>query len=533
VTTIGDRLKRYPSNRLIGLGFLILLGVYLLTTPTVRTDADDAYQFAHEVENGLVADGISRQVLYVPVATLVYEATQIAGLEIRPHVLLLGMSALFAAATVCVQYLVLHRRLGLSRLAALLGSGLLAFAYGYWCFAAEAEIYSVALFLGVLLIYTAFKDTSHLVAWAGIGLLGAVAFLMHGLNVIVAFLAVPVFLLTRRKYNALAAYCSVLVAVVLLGTITAYNVAKEEDESYLDFYSENSQLTLTVNNVQRAAVGSGQSVIASGFLFSYEDFAELVSEITPNRSIVDEVYLAATIGSLHRGTMTATFILSVLAVLAATVLAVPGLARSWGNPLIKTIVVWVAAIAIFQIVSGFGADGPEVWLLALPPFTMALAVGLERSRGTSKSGLGVLGVAVAMIVVHNGLGMLTLQDGEGDRNVAHGAWFLANATSRDLIVTNDSAQFARYLQYESDASVIFLLDAASAGEYLDDIIEEAPDSFDRVLATADAFDPPEWVRVGWPEYHHLAVIGEAMRPRFKLVEADEFGAIFVLEETAR
>jgi hypothetical protein len=138
-----------------------------------------------------------------------------------------------------------------------------------------------------------------------------------------------------------------------------------------------------------------------------------------------------------------------------------------------------------------------------------------------------------MIVVHNGLGMLTLQDGEGDRNVAHGAWFLANATSRDLIVTNDSAQFARYLQYESDASVIFLLDAASAGEYLDDIIEEAPDSFDRVLATADAFDPPEWVRVGWPEYHQLAVIGEAMRPRFKLVEADEFGAIFVLEETAR
>lgn len=523
-------LSTLPDRRLLGIGFVLLFALYLVSVPAVHTDADDAYQFSYEVENGLVAEGISRQILYIPVATAVFNLAQDVGWEGRPYGLLVVISALFAAATVCLTYLVLHRRLLVPRRTAIAGSGFLAFAYGYWRFAAEVEVYSLALFLALAVVYAALSDTPRLGAWAGIGLLAAVAFLMHGLNVFVGFLAVPLLLLLSRQFRRLMVYGSVLFLVVVFGTIVAYLAARESGESYLDFHGENGEIVVSVNNAQRAAVGGGQSLVSSAFLFSHDSFVDVVTDIAPNRSIADDLYLAQTIGPWHRWVMTATFAFSVATVLLVLGLAVPGLVRSWRDQRVVMAVVWLVVFTVFQMTNGFGADGLEVWLLALPPLVIGVVLGLEASPKTSRLGFRVLTVTVLAFVVHNGLGMLTLRAEEGDWNVARGEWLLENTSDKDLVMILDSAQFARYIQYETHATVVYLLEAAVGDRYIDDIVGDAFDTFDRVLATNDALDPPDWVRSGWPEFDQLVVQGEAMRSRFTLAVNDQFGGIYVLND---
>jgi len=528
---LAEWLRTLPDRGVATVAFILLLAFYLLSTPTVRTEADDAYQFSYEVENGLVAEGISRQILYVPVATAVFEGVQALGWDGRALGVLVVLSALFAAASVSLLYLLLRRRLGASRATAALGSGALAFTYGYWRYAAEAEVYSIAIFLALTLLYVAFADSTRTAVWGGIGVLGATAYLMHGLNVVVAFAAVPVFLIGVRKYRQLVAYGAVLVALVLLGSVTAYVAAREDDQSFRDFYSENTEITLSVNNAQRALVGSGQSLIASGFLFSHDRFPELVEEITPNRFLEDDLYLAATITPARRWAMTATFVAALGAILSAVALAIPGLVQLRRNPQLMAIVVWLIGITVFQITSGFGADGPEVWLLALPALALTLAMGVGGSESYSRPGMRVLGLVVLIFAVHNGLGMATLQADDGDRNVARAEWLLGNTTSRDLVLTLDSAQFARYLQYKSEATVVNLLEAAVADRYIDAITADAASEYERVLATAAVFDPPAWVTSGWPEFEQLVTSGEAMRDHFTVIAEDEFGGIFLWNGT--
>ena len=74
------------------------------------------------------------------------------------------------------------------------------------------------------------------------------------------------------------------------------------------------------------------------------------------------------------------------------------------------LLVWLGGVVGFQILRSDTADGPELWLLALPPLLMLVTVGVAGRESAVARGTTVLAVLLAALVLHNGSGMALIQD---------------------------------------------------------------------------------------------------------------------------
>ncbi len=125
--------------------------------------------------------------------------------------------------------------------------------------------------------------------------------------------------------------------------------------------------------------------------------------------------------------------------------------------------------------------------------------------------------------------MALIQGEQGDRNAARAAWLLDNAGPEDTILTVDSSLFHRYLQYHSDASVVFLVDVVTEGEDLSEVLDTGGQG-GAVYATADVFDPPGYLEYQDPDrYRVLVGFGDSVESQFTRVDDDEFGGVYRLE----
>ena len=517
--------------RVAALVFVALTALFLLTAPANRTESDDAHQFALEIEQGIASHGTPRHVAFVPVMHGAFVVVRAVGISDDALLAASVINALIAAVAVALQFLVLRLRLGLSTRTSLIGSGLLAATYGFWRFSAEVEVYPLALATALLAVLVGLSPRAT-TPWriAGVATVAAVAVSAYSANVLLALLVIPVYLLASGRARSLAVYGAVLVPALMLTVAVPYLAARQPGESFTDAYGAAEGGSLGVESAVKVSVGAGQSIISSGFLFSYPRFADEIASRIPDRALDDEVYLAATVGPARRTVMTTTFALSLLAVLAAACLAVPALVRTWRRPEVAALLAWVGGVVGFQISRPEWADGPELWLLALPPFTMLVTIGLAGRRDRSgRWGSAMLAALLIVLLLHNGLGMALIQGTDGDRNAARAAWLLDNAGPTDTILTADSSLFHRYLEYHVDAEVVFVVDPVTEGEDLDEVLASAVERGGTVYATGDVFAPPAYLEHQDPaRFRVLVGFGESIEPRFVLVDGDEFGGVYRL-----
>ena len=509
--------------------FVALSGLFVLTAPANRTESDDSYQFAYEIEQGTASHGTARHVAFVPVIHGAYLAVRATGVTEDAQLVATVINAVLAAAAVALQFLLLRLRLGLSTGSSLLGAGLLAAAYGFWRFAAEVEVYPMALATGLLAVFAAFSPRAT-TPWriAGTAGLAAVAVSAYTANALLAFAVIPVYLLVVKRPRYLPLYGAVLLPALVVTVALPYLAVRQPGESLSEAYGAAQGSPIGPEAFLKAGVGAGQAMLSSGFLFSYPRFPEELSERIPDRAISDEIYLAGTVSTARRATMTVTFVVALLAVLTAIVLAVPTLARSWRDPVVAALLVWLGGVVGFQILRSDTADGPELWLLALPPLLMLVTFGLAGRHTRFAGETTVLAVVLAVLVLHNGSGMSLIQGEQGDRNAARADWLLDNARPADTILTADSSLFHRYLQYHSDASVVFLVDVVTEGGDLSEVLAVAGQD-GAVYATADVFDLPGYLEhQDLDRYRVLVGFGESVRSQFARVDDDEFGGVYRL-----
>ncbi len=523
----GDRARPWLVAAIL---FAALSVLFVFTAPANRTESDDGHQFAYEIEQGTASHGTPRHVAFVPVMHGAYLAVRATGLTEDAQLVATVGNSLLAAAAVALQFLLLRLRLGLSTRSALLGAGLLAAAYGFWRFAAEVEVYSMALATGLLAVFAALSPRAT-TPWrvAGIAGLAALAVSAYTANALLAFAVIPAYLLAARRPRHLLLYFGVLLPALVLTVAIPYLAVRQPGESVSEAYGAAQGSPIGPESFLKAGVGAGQAVLSSGFLFSYPRFAEELSERIPDRAISDEIYLAETVTTARRATMTVTFVVALIAVVTAIVLAIPGLARSWREPAVAAMLVWLGGVVGFQILRSDTADGPELWLLALPPLLMLVTVGVAGRESAVARGTTVLAVLLAALVLHNGSGMSLIQDEHGDRNAARAAWLLDNAGPADTILTVDSSLFHRYLQYHSDASVVFLVDVVTEGGDLSELLDTGGQG-GAVFATSDVFDPPGYLEYQDPDrYRALVGFGESVASQFTKVDDDDFGGVYRLE----
>jgi len=491
-----------------------------------RTEAEDAYAYAAMVET----EGHSwlyhpHHLLHGSLMKAGYSGLQSLGWNGRAFDFLMLISSLSAAGTLLLFFQFCYRRFSLRPVSSLLATGLLAVSYGFWRYAAEAEVVLPASFLGLAALYCATGLDHHSRRMVGLGvLLSVLAVLMHIMNAVVVFVAIPCFYLLRRRWGATAAH-------LLLGCGGVAAV-------FCWFYSAGlmnesvggSFLPVGFGSFVKAMIALGQCVVSGNFLLGFVSIRAFLSELFASRMLMEEFYLGARLAR-------SVVLFSTLTFLILGSLVIGALWRAgwvWKNliherarihlpeglPAIAVVAIWFFGYAGLLLCVEPG--NPELWVMGLTPFWL-LICGLVLLPLTVDNRLWLPFAALLFLLVHNGVsGIGVLGDPGKDYQHQKAKWILEHATSNDVVVTAGNPVFERYLRYHFEGAVIYLhkklpdLDglAAPAG---------------RVFVLGDVFNQVESLRIRFPKQtDDIAVYAEKLKPEVELIDDDEFGGVFLL-----
>ncbi len=523
-------MKALPLIILFLLFFFTIWGVEIVN----RTEAEDAYDYSLIAEQGAPHRLYhSHHLLYGPLAKDAYVAARMLGYTGRAYELLRLLSALCGAGALMLFYKFCVRVFKLAPLAALPGTLLLLFSYGFWRYSNEVEIIAPASLMAMLVLYLAFIYPSSPLDFALLGVLGAGTFLLHILNGIPIFMAVPVALLLRKHYKGLLYYTTAAASICALGYLAVLWL--EPDQLNI---AGGVGPSITLMTPLRGIIGIGAAVVAGNFTFGYSFVRSALAEMFPARMLLEEIYL----GEAMPGWMTVAGSVTFVALTFSAVLfalksfdkqrllqsASPANPR---RPAIAAVAVWGAAYALTILVLEPG--NPEVWVQGLLPIFLLVAyfcVGTLYARNR----LWLAALLAATMAAHNYVGgMLPLRDPDGDYNRAKAEWIMAVATPEDLVVTAANPVFERYLRYYSPARVEYLyhwpehhLLEPATGLSENEVFNVAG----RVFIMGDVFEQPPSLRVRFSaKTDQIDVFAEAIRPHALQAHENDFGGVYILK----
>lgn len=518
-------MRPWPDTwRRAGLTALAIAGVaacYVLTAPGNRSEAEDAYLYAAQVEQGEPGTLVHRHhLVYVPVMRALYLAAHAVGLPVRAYPLMCWVGAIAAALAMALFHGILRRMLGWRE--AGWAAGLLAVSYGFWRYAAEAEIYVPAVALGLATVALTLRREGRGVA---AGLMGAMAIATHVMNALPALLAAPLLLAFRRDRDS-RRRAAVQVAVTLVATALAYGAALPVMSRDRGGTMGASERAHPEEMPVKAMVGFGQSVVSGNFLFGFGSFRDAMTKVFPYREFREEFEMGLAAKPASR----------VAPWLTLGILALLGLAAMWRRDdasipawaavrsdeavrLRRLAGLWFVIHAAVALV--FEPSNPEMWIMALPPFWM-LASSWFVMRGRTD----LLPLVACALAWHNQLGgMWLLGNPEGDYLARRTDWLVRELRADDTVLTTESEVFARRLRYVSGARVETLR-GWSEGELVARYRELCLRP-GRLFVLADVFDPAEALQPRMPgSYEAMAGLAAAIRLESGKVHDDRFGGVY-------
>ena len=522
----------------LGLAFAVL---YVLTLPTNHTEAEDAFNYAWQVEEASLPDLLHRHhLLYAPIMRMLYNACRLFVPELRAYPLLVGVSLLSGVLTIAFLFLLLRTRFGFAPDVSFLAAALPGVTYGFWRYSCEAEIYIPATMLVLLSLLLASRERSGLTAAVAAGLVGGVAALFHIFAVIPVIVSIPLFVLLRRGARHAAAYffpagglMAIFYALAAFGT----------GMGLLSGRTRGDMLTpaslLQPSTLLKGGIGLGQSMFSGNYFFGLRPFREFMLRVFPFRMLDEEVFLG-----LEAGPWVTLIPVLVLAAFFVTLaMVVDERVRRKPDPeteppaadaharthMAMALWPWLGLHVLILLATEPG--NPEGWITTLlAAWLLGLLLWSGRLRNPPVQAVGALTV---LLLIHNYLGgMLLLRNGDWDYNALKMRWVVDHTRPADVILTGDTPVFSRQLRYFTDATVINVwneelsrvrerlhVDAAMTGH---------------TLAFGDVFNPPKSMEARYPD--HSRAIAAALRPyesRFTRIHDDAFGGVLMLRRAPR
>ncbi|HZA92482.1 MAG TPA: hypothetical protein VE420_07635 [Gemmatimonadales bacterium] len=517
-----------PLVAVLGLGT-----IYVLTGPGNRSEADDAFWFADDIEHEglreLLGEAHTAHLLFLPLARGLFNMLRLAGIDVRAYDAVRLTNCFVAATAVVLFSTLLRTRFRLSPFAAMTGAAGLAVSYGFWRYANEAEAYAVAILVIVVLCLVAFTglpSTRSVIVASGLATLGT---FIHILSVIPAVIVVPFILLLQRRIRDMAVY--VLGFTLFVGVIGygAYRYAALPQQSFAGYLlGPSPEASYSPRVIPESVVSLGQGIGTSNFLFAYPGIARRIVAAFPKAYLVEEQYAGERSDSIVRIVPLATV---PLLLLLATVLVWSMRRHLQGRGLPPTIAVPLAAVAAWilaywLVVARWSSSAPEAWIPLLPAVWILIAVVVfERARTRMHRALVV--ALLVVLLVHNLVGGFWMMHSRStDFNAVKARWLLDHSSSGDVILTADGAVFERYLRYFSTAKVVSLEGLSS--EELVNTYAATVRQTGRVFATAGVFDPPSQLRaLDEVSFHALQQFASTVQPDFHKVFDDDIGDIYL------
>ncbi len=527
----------------------VLLAVfYAVTAARNRTEAEDAFDFAWAVER---VEGRAQlhphHLAYIPVMKALCGAVRRLAGPVRSHAVMAGAGAVAAAACVVLLAGLLAGPLGAGRRRAWAAAAGLAVSYGFWRYAAEAEVYAPMLLL-VLGAWTMAARARRPSGTALSGALGGVAVLLHIFAAIPALGAIPMWLWMRRGWRHALTHGAV--AALLAAGVYAWAglspLSTIGDAPSGDLLRREGGVSAA--SFVRAGVGLGQALVSGNFLFAQPRFAAAMQARYPARMLEEEAYMGRAARPWMRIVPWATLVALIASILAV---AVGGMrsrpadfqaleagegdaSKDW-KPALAAAAAWFLAHAALLVWKEPG--NPELWIAALPALWIVAATSLPAVRAAPAPFLAL----AAVLAAHNWAGGLAmLRDPAGDYHAAKAAAVLAEARAGDTVVTAGGPVFFRYLRYHCAAEVVdawveteesFKFQVSSfKGEARSSspppsTLHRPPSG--RLFVLGDVFDPPESLQKRFPEAaERLRSVADGIRKSAEKVRADPFGGVF-------
>lgn len=517
-------------------GFLFLgwFIFYLFTAPAVHVEADDAYLYAYQVEQDSLTGLLHPyHPLYLPLMRGLFEVGKSIGVADRSFELMTAVGAALAAAAVVLFSLILWKRLGVSKKPSIAIGGLLGFSYGFWRYAAEAEVYALALLLVLGLVWWIFGErwsVSH-AAWGGV--IALLAVLGHVLNIIPALVSAPLYLALRHGKKHVLAYLTVFLLASVPVAYAIGRVARVEYPNYatIQWPNDGHGKDPEIRELPIGAAALGHAVVSGGFLFVFPGYRDWISKRFPNQRLEGEKLVGARAWP-HTGIAgSITLIIAVIAFGWTLCRGLAGVLPPISDPVALSTLSWLALYVAVIAYTG-NLEQPEAWLLVLVPFWVLFAklvyVGAE-FRGNAV----LLVFLPCALLLHNSVGGMTmLKNPESDRHRLKARWLLEHARETDVILTSESAGFTRYLKYYSDAEVVSLQQLSTSE--VATIQEESVRSADRVFVTGEIVRQPSLLaRSPEPWMGGSGSVVRRFRDATRLVHRGAWDGVFLLEDERR
>jgi Protein of unknown function (DUF2723) len=508
---------------------------YLLTGVGNRSETADGYWFAYDVEHRslreLLSGGHVRHLLFLPLFRGIHDIVGSIGIHARAYDEIRTVSAVVAAATLPLMFLVLYRRLDVSRFAAYAGAGALAVSHGFWRYANEAKVYPLAIMFILLICWTGLDKRLSARSAVFAGAIAALGVLFVA-EVASTLIAVSVALVLRRHIRHLIVYLATTGVIVVGVTLLLYLYVQPPDKGYVGYLMSAAKLEaggspsgFGAGNLVKGAIGFGQNVTAGNFLYANADVAKWLQAIFPGKS-ANLAYAGRQAGTIAWVLST---VLLVQLLIVATVTLVATLSRPVRRPNSVTVAVavWFATLGLFLLVREAGEV--ESWIPLLVPFWMLVAAFLfDRADLARLRRLVVL--TLVLLAAFNSIGgMWIMRNRATDYNFQKARWLIANVHAGDTVLLADDSKFFRYLRYYASAHVLDVQCLYQlSGETLQALYGGAVDRSVRVYATADFFRPPESLANRNPTGYQVVLwFGDSIRHNFRKVADDEFGGVYV------
>lgn len=506
-----------PQHRLRPyLVFVLLALLYVFVSPPNRLEAEDAYNYAWSVEREAGAVRMPgdealmhrHHVLYGVVMRGLYMAARATGLAGRAYPMMCAVSLLAGLAAIGV-LAVLLRRSGFSRVSAAGGAALLAASYGWWRYSVEAEIYVPAASLALLAVALSCRASpSRAQMAAGIGL-SALATLTHILAGAAAFMAIPFFHVLRGHFRRATVHGLLSAALVAGGYGLASRSSEWNPESGSGDMGRLERAAWAALPV-KAGMGQGQAIVSGNFLFALRPVREQITTRFPYRMLDEECFMGRgyPLGPAVGACATAVvFSIVAFAVFLRRVKTgrrdrIGGVHFSSRTDLASALR-WMA-LTWYGVLAGtaavFEPANPEMWIMALPPLALFLALWFCRGessvaadvQGKPPHGIPLLLLA-GLMGLHNlvgGFGPLWTKAGDYAR-MKSDAVFSAARMPGDVILTGDGPVFFRWLRYHAPRGV----EVSALTYWPGDDLSRGREALARpgwrtVYALPDVFEPP-------------------------------------------
>lgn len=439
--------------------------VYMLLMPVNRTENDDGYHYAYLLLHGNSEHLYqSRFPLFLPFEKLIYTGLTALHLLTDAYQSMIWVSSVFAAAALFIFYLIVRNRFMLSHKSSVLSMLFLAFSYGFWRYAVEAELYSISHFLIFLSLYI-FTRKSGLSATNKLilaGSIGGIAVLVYKPNFIPLFLAIPIYLLLIKEWKQFLIYQLTGAVVILAGYGLIFLSVRVSQANYFAYVLSGGDGNS--GNPLMSVLVFFSDIASANYLYGFESIRNLIHERFPANMIVEEIMTAsfypvlnivASITTLIIGGLLAYLLYQRLYVSSTAGNTVPANAGSSATNIRP--ILWLWFLVYWVILSVLDPNSPEPWMMLVPPLFFLIGIELisRFERVANNPANRAVYILLMLLVIHNLAGAIIPNlNKHSDYNQNQGHEIIANARNNDLIICFGSYTEFYYLQYYSNARVI-------------------------------------------------------------------------------